>query len=131
MYATATGQLEGMTLEWSKQYAACVILASKGYPQQPLTGRSVIGDIHTMDTVSMVFHSGTAYERGHYVTQGGRVLGVVGVGDTLEQSLGHAYERVAMIDFEGQQYRKDIGKSSVGFCIHAQYRKNSIDKEYK
>ena len=130
MYATATGQLEGMTLEWSKQYAACVILASKGYPQQPLTGRSVIGDIHTMDTVSMVFHSGTAYERGHYVTQGGRVLGVVGVGDTLEQSLGHAYERVAMIDFEGQQYRKDIGKSSVGFCIHAQYRKNSIDKEY-
>ena len=130
MYATATGQLEGMTLEWSKQYAECVILASKGYPQQPLTGRSVIGDIHTMDTVSMVFHSGTAYERGHYVTQGGRVLGVVGVGDTLEQSLGHAYERVAMIDFEGQQYRKDIGKSSVGFCIHAQYRKNSIDKEY-
>ena len=130
MYATATGQLEGMTLEWSKQYAACVILASKGYPQQPLTGRSVIGDIHTIDTVSMVFHSGTAYERGHYVTQGGRVLGVVGVGDTLEQSLGHAYERVAMIDFEGQQYRKDIGKSSVGFCIHAQYRKNSIDKEY-
>ena len=130
MYATATGQLEGMTLEWSKQYAACVILASKGYPQQPLTGRSVIGDIHTMDTVSMVFHSGTAYENDHYVTQGGRVLGVVGVGDTLEQSLGHAYERVAMIDFEGQQYRKDIGKSSVGFCIHAQYRKNSIDKEY-
>lgn len=130
MYATATGQLEGMTLEWSKQYAACVILASKGYPQQPLTGRSVIGDIHTMDTVSMVFHSGTAYERGHYVTQGGRVLGVVGVGDTLEQSLGHAYERVAMIDFEGQQYRKDIGESSIGFCIHTQYRKNSIDKEY-
>ena len=130
MYATATGQLEGMTLEWSKQYAACVILASKGYPQQPLTGRSVIGDIHTMDTVSMVFHSGTAYERGHYVTQGGRVLGVVGLGNTLEQSLEHAYERVSMIDFKGQQYRKDIGKSSVGFCIHAQYRKNSIDKEY-
>ena len=117
-------------MEWSKQYASCVILASEGYPQQPLTGRSITGDIHTMDTKSIVFHSGTAYKTDHYVTQGGRVLGVVGLGNTLEQSLAHAYERVSMIDFEGQQYRKDIGESSIGFCIHTQYRKNSIDKEY-
>lgn len=130
MHATAMGQLEGMSLEWSKQYASCVILASEGYPQQPVTGQRITGDIHTMDTVSMVFHSGTTYEIDHYVTQGGRVLGVVGLGNTLEQSLEHAYERVSMIDFKGQQYRKDIGESSVGFCIHAQYRKNSIDKEY-
>ena len=115
MYATATGQLEGMTLEWCKQYASCVILASEGYPNQPLIGRSIIGDIHTMDTSSMVFHSGTAFENDHYVTQGGRVLGVVGLGDTLEQSLAHAYERVGMINFEGQQYREDIGKSSLDF----------------
>lgn len=115
MYATATGQLEGMALEWSKQYASCVILASEGYPQQNLTGQRITGDIHTMDTVSMVFHSGTTYETDHYITQGGRVLGVVGLGDTLEQSLAHAYERVGMIDFEGQQYRKDIGKSSLDF----------------
>ena len=115
MYATATGQLEGMTLEWSKQYASCVILASEGYPNQPLIGRSIIGDIHTMDTSSMVFHSGTAFENDYYVTQGGRVLGVVGLGDTLEQSLAHAYERVGMINFEGQQYREDIGKSSLDF----------------
>ena len=115
MYATATGQLEGMTLEWSKQYASCVILASEGYPYQALVGRCIAGDVYTMDTRSMVFHSGTAYEMDHYVTQGGRVLGVVGLGDTLEQSLAHAYERVGMIDFEGQQHRKDIGKSSLDF----------------
>lgn len=115
MYATAMGQLEGMTLEWSKQFASCVILASEGYPHQPLLGRCITGDIHTMDTRSIVFHSGTIYESGHYVTQGGRVLGVVGLGDTLEQSLKHAYERVATIDFEGQQYRKDIGESSLDF----------------
>ncbi len=127
MYATATGQLEGMTLGWSEQYASCVILASEGYPQQSLTGRSITGDIHTMDTVSMVFHSGTAYEIDHYVTQGGRVLGVVGLGNTLEESLERAYERVARITFEGQQYRKDIGESSIEFCIHTQHRKNSID----
>jgi len=52
------------------------------------------------------------------------------LGNTLEQSLEHAYERVSMIDFEGRQYRKDIGESSIGFCIHTQYRKNSIDKEF-
>ena len=115
MYATATGQLEGMSLEWSKEYASCVILASEGYPHHPLIGRTITGDIHTADTRSMVFHSGTAYETDHYVTQGGRVLGVVGLGDTLEQSLAHAYERVGIIDFEGQQYRKDIGNSSLDF----------------
>ena len=115
MYATATGQLEGMTLEWSKEYASCVILASEGYPHHPLIGRTITGDIHTVDTRSRVFHSGTTYETDHYVTQGGRVLGVVGLGNTLEQSLEHAYERVGMIDFEGQQYRKDIGNSSLDF----------------
>ena len=115
MYATATGQLEGMTLEWSKEYASCVILASEGYPHHPLIGRTITGDIHTVDTRSIVFHSGTAYETERYVTQGGRVLGVVGLGNTLEQSLEHAYERVGMIDFEGQQYRKDIGNSSLDF----------------
>ena len=115
MYATATGQLEGMTLEWSKQHASCVILASEGYPHQPLIGRSITGDVHTMDTRSMVFHSGTAYETDHYVTQGGRVLGVVGLGDTLQESLDSAYTRVRTIQFEGQQYRKDIGESSLDF----------------
>ncbi len=115
MYATATGQLEGMSLEWSKEYASCVILASEGYPHHPLIGRTITGDIHTVGTRSIVFHSGTAYETDHYVTQGGRVLSVVGLGDTLEESLEHAYERVGMIDFEGQQYRKDIGESSLDF----------------
>lgn len=115
MYATATGQLEGMSLEWSKEYASCVILASEGYPNHPLIGRTITGDIHTVGTRSIVFHSGTAYETDHYVTQGGRVLSVVGLGDTLEESLEHTYERVGMINFEGQQYRKDIGESSLDF----------------
>lgn len=127
MYATATGRLEGMTLEWSPQYASCVILASEGYPYHPLIGRNITGDIYTMDSVSMVFHSGTSYKEEQFVTQGGRVLGVVGLGDTLEESLDNTYARVRTIGFEGQQYRADIGASSIGFCIHAKYRKNSID----
>lgn len=127
MYATATRQLEGMTLEWSQQYASCVVLASEGYPYQPLIGRHITGDICTMDSISMVFHSGTTYEREHYITQGGRVLGVVGLGNTLEESLKNAYARVKTIGFEGQRYRTDIGESSLGFCIHKGYRENSID----
>lgn len=115
MYATATGQLERMTLEWSKQYASCVILASEGYPHQPLIGRSITGDIQTVDIRSMVFHSGTVFENDHYVTQGGRVLGVVGLGDTLQESLDIAYTRVRTIHFEGRQYRKDIGELSLDF----------------
>ena len=63
----------------------------------------------------MVFHSGTVFESDHYVTQGGRVLGVVGLGDTLQESLDIAYTRVRTIHFEGRQYRKDIGELSLDF----------------
>ena len=58
---------------------------------------------------SIIFHSGTKLEGDHYVTNGGRVLGVVGLGKDLRTALDRAYERVDHITFKGMQYRKDIG----------------------
>ena len=60
-----------------------------------------------------VFHSGTALVDGHYVTEGGRVLGVTAAAATLEQSLSLAYEALARIEFDGMYYRRDIGRRAL------------------
>ena len=60
-----------------------------------------------------IFHSGTAMVDGHYVTSGGRVLGVTAAAETLEESLALAYEALGRIDFEGIYYRRDIGRRGL------------------
>ena len=117
LYATATGNLGGMTLEWSSQTAVCVILASQGYPSGSHRGDAITGDVKTFTEDTLVFHSGTkAIGDTQYMTHGGRVLGVVGLGQTLEEAASKAYARVETIQFAGMQYRHDIG-----FCIHKEY----------
>lgn len=108
MMACATGTLTADMVKWKDSSAACVILASKGYPETSSKGDVIHGDIKQHDT-TIVFHSGTKLIGGEYVTNGGRVLGVVGLGKDLRTALDRAYERIAHIDFEGMQYRTDIG----------------------
>lgn len=117
LYATATGHLGEMTLEWSSQTAVCVMLASQGYPSGSHKGDRIIGDVSTFTEDTLVFHSGTKdVGDATFVTHGGRVLGVVGLGNTLEEARAKAYALVETIQFEGMQYRNDIG-----FCIHKEY----------
>ena len=117
LYATATGNLGEMTLEWSSQTAVCVMLASQGYPSGSHKGDRMTGDVSTFAEDTLVFHSGTKdVGDATFVTNGGRVLGVVGLGTTLEEARTKAYARVETIQFEGMQYRNDIG-----FCIHRVY----------
>ena len=106
--ACATGTLTADMVKWKDSSAACVILASKGYPETSSKGDVIRGDIKQHDT-TIVFHSGTKLIGDEYVTNGGRVLGVVGLGKDLRTALDRAYERIAHIDFEGMQYRTDIG----------------------
>lgn len=108
MMACATGTLTADMVKWKDSSAACVILASKGYPETSSKGDVISGDIKQYDT-TIVFHSGTKLVGENYVTNGGRVLGVVGLGKDLRTALDRAYGRIAHIDFEGMQYRTDIG----------------------
>ena len=108
MMACAKGTLTSNMVKWKDSSAACVILASKGYPETSSKGDVISGDIKQYDT-TIVFHSGTKLVGENYVTNGGRVLGVVGLGKDLRTALDRAYERIEHIDFEGMQYRTDIG----------------------
>ena len=108
MMACATGTLTSNMVKWKDSSAACVILASKGYPETSSKGDVISGNIKQYDT-TIVFHSGTKLVGENYVTNGGRVLGVVGLGKDLRTALDRAYGRIEHIDFEGMQYRTDIG----------------------
>ena len=108
MMACATGNLTAHMVKWKDSSAACVILASKGYPETSSKGDVIHGDIKQHDT-TIVFHSGTKLVGEEYVTNGGRVLGVVGLGKDLRTALDRAYGRIEHINFEGMQYRTDIG----------------------
>ncbi len=117
MMAVAEGRPQDIELEWQDQWAVCVVLASEGYPGAYEKGKVILGvdEAEAIDGVT-VFHAGTAknYDD-ELVTAGGRVLNVVALGDTFEEAREKAYEACALINFEGKQYRSDIGKrASLG-----------------
>ena len=114
MLASATGKLDTVNVNWKPSSAACVILASKGYPESSSKGDVIAGDLSTTDN-SMVFHSGTKLVNDTFETNGGRVLGVVGLGDDLQGALDVAYDRVKGISFDGMQYRSDIGQKAFKY----------------
>ena len=91
-----------------------MIAASSGYPGTYLTGHRITGleEAASLPGVE-IFHSGTGLVDGHYVTEGGRVLGVTAAAATLEQSLSTVYEALGRIQFEGMYYRRDIGRRSL------------------
>jgi len=88
--------------------AVCVVLASEGYPGPYEKGKP-IGGLENLDGDITVFHAGTADRDGQLVSAGGRVLNVVGVGETIPDAAGRVYENIPRIDFPGSFYRKDIG----------------------
>ncbi len=111
---SAVKTLDKKNIAWRSGYAACVILASGGYPGNYEKGKKITGiaEAEKLNDVA-VFHAGTKYENGNYYTSGGRVLGVTAYADTLGVALERAYAAVEKIDFEGMQYRKDIGKKAL------------------
>lgn len=110
MEASIDGELSKIDIKWKKEKAACVIMASGGYPGKYETGKQIIGIDDAEKNGSVVFHSGTDYIDGNIVTAGGRVLGVTTMADTLEEAVKTSYKAISKIDFEGKHYRKDIGK---------------------
>lgn len=103
------GRLGELEIKWKRGSSATVVLAAKGYPQNPQKG-DVITGLEDVSGVT-VFHAGTAKNNaGEFVTAGGRVLGVTAVGENLDEALARSYEAVSKISWDGMQYRRDIGK---------------------
>jgi phosphoribosylamine--glycine ligase len=88
--------------------AVCVVLTADGYPERPRSGNAIDGLDAVLQTGAYIFHAGTALCDGQLVTNGGRVLSVVGTGADLDEATAHAYAAADMIHFEGKQSRRDI-----------------------
>jgi phosphoribosylamine--glycine ligase len=106
------GTLDAVELEWDRRTAVGVVLAAPGYPDSPAKG-AVIHGIPVETAESVVFHAGTTQAGGQLLTNGGRVLCVVGLGDSVKMAQKQAYEVVDHIHFDGMQYRRDIGWRGV------------------
>lgn len=102
------GKLKDIDINWSEEGAVCVILASEGYPGDYKKGLEIKG-LEDIPKDLLVFHSGTAEDNGKITTNGGRVLGVVGRGKTIEKARERVYRNIGSISFEGAFYRRDIG----------------------
>jgi len=103
--AMSENKLETVDMQWSDQHAVCVMMASGGYPESYEKGKAISGITEDM----LVFHSGTKAVDGQLQTNGGRVLGVMGIADSLELARTKAYSNVSKIQFERAHFRTDIG----------------------
>lgn len=112
--ACVNGNLSDCDVRWAPGFAVCIIAASKGYPDSYKKGFPIVG-IQSAERIPgvVVFHSGTAWQKGCLVTSGGRVLGVTAIGKTLPEALETAYSAVNRIAFPGMQFRSDIGQKAL------------------
>jgi len=115
--AVVDRKLEDFTeswLDWDPRPAVCVVMASQGYPGSYAKGKVISGleEVAKLPDVK-VFHAGTKLENGVVVTDGGRVLGVTALGDTLALAKQRAYEAVERISFPGAFYRTDIADKAL------------------
>jgi len=114
------GDLSLDEVEWTDDFAVCVILASAGYPDKYEKGKEIFGleKVEQAEDV-LVFHAGTKKEGKRVLTDGGRVIGVTAVDKNVEEAIHKAYASVDKIKFDGAQFRRDIG-----------YRLRSAKREY-
>jgi phosphoribosylamine--glycine ligase len=110
--AAATGSLAGVTLAASESAAVTIVLAGGEYPQHGDTGSPITGIEQAEAAGALVFHAGTALHDGRLVTNGGRILNVTALGDSVATARAAAYAAAAHIDFPGMQYRSDIAAFS-------------------
>jgi len=109
------------TIEWENKASVCVVMSSRGYPGNYEKGMVITGieDAEAMNDVH-VFHAGTKKEEGKWLTNGGRVLGVTGMGAHIKEAIAHTYEAVEKIKWDGAHYRKDIGGKALKYEVEGQ-----------
>jgi phosphoribosylamine---glycine ligase len=110
LYAAATGGLAGVELDASDRAAVTVVVAAGTYPDSGDAGSAIEGVEAAEATGAVVFHAGTALHEGKLVTNGGRILDVTAVGDTVAEARERAYAAVEQVSFAGARYRRDIAE---------------------
>ncbi|OIQ85928.1 phosphoribosylamine--glycine ligase [mine drainage metagenome] len=110
--AAVDGKLDQLELQWDRRTALAVVMAAAGYPEAPRTG-DVISGLPKPEEDLRVFHAGTRLEGGKLLTSGGRVLAVTALGDSVRMAQARAYAGVRQIQFDGMQYRQDIGHRAI------------------
>ena len=113
MCACADGTLADVPIRWKEGAAVCVVLASGGYPGHYEKGQEIHGLADAEAMGALVFHAGTAMKDGKLVTNGGRVLGVVGRGTDISSAVDSAYAAATKISFKDAYYRKDIAHRAL------------------
>ena len=114
LVACTEEDLTGREISWSNEKAVCVVLASEGYPESSSEGDEISGleDLFGLQGIH-VYHAATRMEDGRIYTAGGRVLNVVGTGDSIMEARARAYAAVELIDFPGMQYRTDVALEAL------------------
>ena len=115
LMGSVEGTLENKSLiSWKNKSAVCIVLASKGYPESYPKGEEIFGLGNAFDD-ACIFHAGTKELDKKIITNGGRVLGVTALGDTLEAAIKHAYDVTEKISWENKYLRTDIGKKGLSY----------------
>ncbi len=115
LVASVDGTLSAMpTISWKNKSSVCIVLASKGYPESYPKDEAITG-FDSVPKNAMVFHAGTKKQNGNILSNGGRVLGVTALGDTLESAISNAYIAAEKISWPHKYYRTDIGKKGLSY----------------
>ncbi len=114
LVACTEEDLGGREISWSTERTVCVVLASEGYPESSSEGDEILGldAVRNLPGVH-IYHAATSQEEGRFFTSGGRVLNVVGTGNSIIEARARAYAAVELIDFPGMQYRTDIALEAL------------------
>ncbi|MDI6751781.1 MAG: phosphoribosylamine--glycine ligase [bacterium] len=114
MMEAIDGNLSKVRLEWDKRPVLSVVLASAGYPENPVSGKEIFGleETECLNDI-LVFHSGTEKKDGRFWTKGGRVLSVTGYGNDIKEAKTRVYSAIFNVQFEGMQFRNDIGEKEI------------------
>lgn len=113
MLACTNGTLADTEIKWKDKAAVCVVMSAGGYPAKYRKGDAISGLDDAAAAGALVFHAGTAKKDGKVVTNGGRVLGIVALGDDIKAAVDKVYRDVKLVDFADVFYRKDIAHRAL------------------
>jgi len=111
--ATLDGTLGEQQTEWDSRASLGVVMAAGGYPERYAKGKAIAGLTDADSDTQKVFHAGSAMDNGNIVTSGGRVLCVVGLGDTVADAAEQSYNAVDKISWDDVYFRRDIGHRAI------------------